>query len=201
MGYRFVTNRFATNLSIFISFQHPQIHIASTICMLCVAHLVFVMKYLPQNFKCSIIISLYRDWILSAILSNHITTVLDQQTISQCFLRRNYNYMKFITHAHAKTTQPMICLSLQDDVIKWKHFRCCWSFVRGIHRSPVNSPHRTHWRGALMLSLTCPWTNGRINNRDVSELRRHHAHYDVTVIDNFTMPSSISSGPRASHCC
>ena len=26
-----------------------------------------------------------------------------------------------------------------DDVIKWKHFPRNWSFVRGIHRSPVNS--------------------------------------------------------------
>ena len=28
-----------------------------------------------------------------------------------------------------------------DDVIKWKHFPRYWPFVRGIHRSPVNSPH------------------------------------------------------------
>ena len=27
-----------------------------------------------------------------------------------------------------------------DDVIKWKHFPRYWPFVRGIHRSPVNSP-------------------------------------------------------------
>ena len=42
-----------------------------------------------------------------------------------------------------------------DDVIKWKHFPCYWSFVRGIHRSPLNSPQRpvTWWRGALMFSL------------------------------------------------
>ena len=25
--------------------------------------------------------------------------------------------------------------------MKWKHFPCYWTFVRGIHRSPVNSPH------------------------------------------------------------
>ena len=31
---------------------------------------------------------------------------------------------------------------LHDDVIKWKHFPRCRPFVRGIHRSPVNSPHR-----------------------------------------------------------
>ena len=28
------------------------------------------------------------------------------------------------------------------DVIKWKHFPRYWPFVRGIHRSPVNSPHK-----------------------------------------------------------
>ena len=29
---------------------------------------------------------------------------------------------------------------VHDDVIEWKHFPRYWSFVRGIHRSPVNSP-------------------------------------------------------------
>ena len=29
-----------------------------------------------------------------------------------------------------------------DDVINWKHFPRYWAFVRGIHRSPVNSPHK-----------------------------------------------------------
>ena len=28
-----------------------------------------------------------------------------------------------------------------DDVIKWKHFLRNWPCVRGIHQSPVNSPH------------------------------------------------------------
>ena len=43
---------------------------------------------------------------------------------------------------------------IHDDVIKWKHFPRYWIFVRGIHRSPVNSPHKGQWRGALMFSLT-----------------------------------------------
>ena len=29
-----------------------------------------------------------------------------------------------------------------DDVIKWKQFPRYWPFVRRIHRSPVNSPHK-----------------------------------------------------------
>ena len=28
----------------------------------------------------------------------------------------------------------------------------------------------------------CAWTNDWVNNRDASDLRRHRAHYDVTVI-------------------
>ena len=34
-----------------------------------------------------------------------------------------------------------------DDVIKWQHFLRYYDFVRGIHRSPVNSPHKGQWRG------------------------------------------------------
>ena len=47
-----------------------------------------------------------------------------------------------------------------DDVIKWKHFLLYWPFVRGIRRSPVNSPHKGQWRGALMFSLICARING-----------------------------------------
>ena len=39
------------------------------------------------------------------------------------------------------------------DVIKWEHFPRYWTFVRGIHHSPVNSTHKGQWRAALMFSL------------------------------------------------
>ena len=55
--------------------------------------------------------------------------------------------------------------------------------MRGIHRSPVNSPHKGQWRGALMFSLFCAWTNGWVNNRDPGDLRRHRAHYDINVME------------------
>ena len=53
---------------------------------------------------------------------------------------------------------------------------------RLIHRSPVNSLHKGQWRGAFMFSLICAWINGWVNNRKASDLRRHHAHYDVIVM-------------------
>ena len=67
-----------------------------------------------------------------------------------------------------------------DDVIKWKYFPRYRPFVRGIHRSPVNFPHKGQWRGALISSLICAWINGWVNNREAGDLRRHRAHYDVT---------------------
>ena len=63
-----------------------------------------------------------------------------------------------------------------DDVIKWKHFPRNWPFVRGINRSPVNSPHKDQWRGALMFSLICVWINDWVNNREAGDLRGYRAH-------------------------
>ena len=51
---------------------------------------------------------------------------------------------------------PDLYATLHDDVIKWKHFPRYWPFVRGIHRSAVNSPHKGQWRGTLMFFLSAP---------------------------------------------
>ena len=46
----------------------------------------------------------------------------------------------------------------------------------------VEFPQKGQWRGALMFSLICTSINGWVNNREAVDFRRHHAHYDVTVI-------------------
>ena len=76
----------------------------------------------------------------------------------------------------------LFVLYSHDDVIKWKHFPRNWPFVRGIHRSPVNSPHKGQWRRALMFSLIRVWINDWVNNREAGDLRRYRAHYDVIVM-------------------
>ena len=83
-----------------------------------------------------------------------------------------------IGNYHADSTSPYGVS--HDDVIKWKNNY--WPFVLGIHRSPVNSPHKGQWHGALMFSLIRDWINGWVNNREAGDLRRHRAHYDVTVM-------------------
>ena len=77
-----------------------------------------------------------------------------------------------------------MAFDIHYDVIKWKHFSCYWPFARWIHRSPVNSPHKGQWRGALMFSLICVWINVWVNNREAGDLRRYRPHHDVTVMKN-----------------
>ena len=77
---------------------------------------------------------------------------------------------------------------MHDDVIKWKHFPCYWPFVREIHRSPVNSPHKGQWRGALMFTLIWAWIDGWVNNRKAGDLRRHRADFDITIMLYHNMP-------------
>ena len=61
-------------------------------------------------------------------------------------------------------------------------FPLYWPFVLGIHRSLVNSLHKGQWHGALMFSLICARMNDWVNNCEACDLRRHRAHYDVTVM-------------------
>ena len=79
--------------------------------------------------------------------------------------------------------QDTLFSRLHDDVIKWKHFPGYWPFVRGSHRSPVNSPHKGKWRGAVMFSLICAWINRLVNNRKAGVLICVRAHYDAIVMD------------------
>ena len=68
----------------------------------------------------------------------------------------------------------------------WRHpmetFSMLLTLCARIRRSPVNSPHKVQWCKALVFSLICAWTTGSVNPRDTGDLRRHRAHYDVTVI-------------------
>ena len=84
------------------------------------------------------------------------------------------------TTAMADVATRIECL--HDDVIKWKHFPRYWAFVREIHRSTLNSPHKGHWRGALTFSLIFGWINRWVNHRQAGDLRRHCAHHDANVM-------------------
>ena len=71
-------------------------------------------------------------------------------------------------------------------------FHVTGPFVREIYRSPVDSTHKGQWRGALVFSLMCPWTNDWANSPDAGDLRWHYAYCDVTVMMFPAMAEEIS---------
>ena len=107
-----------------------------------------------------------------------------------CYHRKGHTLHRCQTVRHYSL--PVYWWRTLDDVIKWKHFPRYWPFVRGIHRSPVNLPHKGQLRGALIFSLICTRTNIWVNNRDSGDLRRHCAHYDVTVM-NYAINAEVST--------
>ena len=96
-----------------------------------------------------------------------------------------YIYSRAISRIRTTSMKQTLPTKLKehDYVIKWKHFPRNWPFVRGFHRSPVNSPHKGQWRGASTFSLMCVWIHDWVNNREAGDLRRYRAHYDVIVMN------------------
>ena len=117
-------------------------------------------KYGNQSLKCTLLhpwVPLTMHWIYvdlcskkpesSAGASNYIPQILwDVITCPRPW------YLHFAHNSSYLNT----CMGTQHyDVIKLKHFLRYWPFVRGIHRSPVNSSHKGQWREALIFSLIC----------------------------------------------
>ena len=87
---------------------------------------------------------------------------------------RYLNFCKIIRHA--KCQKFLMVTSSNGNIFRFTgHF--CGDFT-----SLVNSPHKGQWRRALMFSLICAWINGWENNGEAGDLRRHRAHYDLTVM-------------------
>ena len=80
-----------------------------------------------------------------------------------------FTYSYFHTRLfHSRPSKPIVSW--------WRHQMVTFS------ASPVNSPHKGQWRGALMFSFICAWINGWVNNRGAGDLRRLRTHYDVLVM-------------------
>ena len=89
----------------------------------------------------------------------------------------------------------MVSLTYQFAQIPWwRHqletFSALLAFVRGSHRSRVNSLHKGQLREALMFLLVRAWINGWVNNREPDDLRNYRAHYDVTVMMDWVIDLS-----------
>ena len=139
----------------------------NVVCVFLYAILNYIRSYLLLHSVDEILIG--GSWIFSKISNGILLT-----PSSRCWFHIAYGY---------GTSTVAVCqYAIHDDAIKWKHFPRYWPYVRGIHRSPVNSPHKGQWRGALMFSLICARINGWVNNREAGDLGHYRAHYDVIVM-------------------
>ena len=120
-------------------------------------------------------------WLLKTIRKNvifsqnHRETNSDDWTITKKTTRtiqhKNFSKMKILkVHRWA--------LSLRTSRITWlwwRHQMETFSALLAICAgSPVNSPHKGQWRGALMFSLICVWINGWVNNCNTIRVSRDH---------------------------
>ena len=131
-------------------------------------------------------------WIITSceFIMNDCVTTTKQSTTKPCayFLGYTVSYWISVYLMHAST-----CLGwFHNDVIKWKKNRHHWLFTREFNQSLVDSPHKGQWRGAVMISLICAWTNGLGNNRDEYNEYRCEGEY---VHDNYVhgIPNVINS--------
>ena len=94
---------------------------------------------------------IHKAWSMAIKYWLRITTGTQNRLLNEAYktaIYEKHNWVQCIqallnTHGFGDVwLNPFIAISsFHDDVIKWKNFPRYWPFVRGIHRSPVNSPH------------------------------------------------------------
>ena len=120
---------------------------------------------------------------------HRIHTVTIWSTVSMLPNNRIYNHLHISTHQYYDSL--LVCYNvaaywltirlLPNHVTEWNYFLRNWPFMRGIHRSPVNSPTKASDAEFWCFLWSASWLNGA-NNREAGDLRRHRAHYDVIVV-------------------
>ena len=68
----------------------------------------------------------------------------------------------------------------------WRHqmetFSALLAICAGNSPVPGEFPTQRPVTRSFDIFLICVWINGWVNNRETGDLRRHRAHYDITVI-------------------
>ena len=99
------------------------------------------------------------EWIMSVVILWDGLWALTIDRMNHCVTPDRVLCMHisciYINCIQIQTFKKVNAATIHDDVIKWEHFPCYWPFVRGIHRSPVNSLHKGQWRGTLKFPLFC----------------------------------------------
>ena len=112
-----------------------------------------------------IMISMFRLWK---------PAYMDYKGLAVCYLKKAVNLN------HSLTFRIPYPLYTFFGVIWWRHQMEIFDVLLCEGNPPVTS--LSDWRGALMFSLIYGWRHSWGSNRNAGDLRRHCAHYDVTVM-------------------
>ena len=139
--------------------------------------------------SCGKVICKYCDdrWKECLCLIMMILLVINQIMIIIDFLFK-WSWLNWCYAKCEMRYKPVNNDTIHDDVIKWKYFQYHWPFVRGIHRAPVNSPHKGQRCGALMFSLICVWKKKQLSKSSRSwwfETPSHSLWLHCNAIDAF----------------
>ena len=120
-------------------------------------------RYKDAHTTILILIFRYALWVNSLSSSmpgfDFECVILKHVVVITCLSSRNVIQIRQMTQDTTDDESTLVQAEY-DDVIKFEHFPHHWPFVPGIHRSPVNSPHKGQRGGAFMFSLICAWING-----------------------------------------
>ena len=84
----------------------------------------------------------HESYNTEVLIASTPSFTLDSKMNEHCF-RYWLSYCDSIPgHVFNGPADLKLISTTHDDIIKLKHFPCYWPFVRGIHRSQVNSPHK-----------------------------------------------------------
>ena len=112
----------------------------------------------PFQLWCDGIVVKYKCFVVIEgrnILYKWVSNGINQRS------RGSPNAVRYMNNIHFFLTQFIIYSCLQkgklviSDVINWKNFLHYWTFVTGIHRSPLDFPQKGRWRRYMMFS----WKN------------------------------------------
>ena len=133
-------------------------------------------------FKPQCVNNLHWRWYMFITFPHRVSNPIKSVCIS-----RNIQLIWYTKHCRLEW-QTVYMLQYMNYLVSmmtssnFKQFPHYWPFVQAIHWSPVNSPHKGQWRGALIFPLICASKNAWVSNREAGDLKCHRTNYDVIVM-------------------
>ena len=144
------------------------------------------------DYKITLFLKLLGPLMISKkkTLSDHITETAQRWQLAKIVLwsmwtKKIYDYRLGGIIWTIKSPRTTV-RSFQLLLAWWRHqmetFSTLLAICAGNSPGTGEFPAQRSVTRSLMFSLICVWINGWVNNGEAGDLRRYHAHYDVTVM-------------------